>query len=99
MVAVVLDVTFEVVTLKVILVFPAGIVTDVGGVATEFELDSEMTRPVEGAADPMVTVPVTVLLPSVVVGLSFSDVRMGGFTVSGALSRTPLRFPLMSASP
>src|SRR5262249_1269708 len=76
MVTEVVAVTAVVVTVNVALVAPAATVTLAGTVpAPLFELDSVTTVPPAGAAALKVTVPVDVLPPVTVVGLSVSDER------------------------
>jgi hypothetical protein len=54
--------------------------------ADGFELDRLTTSPPAGAAEPIVTVPFTVVLafPITVVGLTATDTRVGGWTVKVA---------------
>lgn len=95
MVAVVLVPTVDVLTVKAIDVLPAGIVTVPGTVATDWLLESEMTRPPLGATEPMVTVPVDVLPPTTDAGLSFNEDKEGGLTVRVALWVLPFRLAVM----
>ena len=88
-------VTGRVVTVKVALVAPAGMVTLAGTVATaELLLESE-TRAPPVRADPLsVTLPVEGDPPLTLVGLSVTEVRVGpgggcGVTVSEAVLVTP----------
>ena len=65
-----------VLTLKVAVVAPAGIVTEPGTLATVGSLlDKEMTAPPLGAGPPNVTVPVDELPPLTLAGLTLSDER------------------------
>ena len=66
--------------MNVALIFPAGIVTDVGTVADKIELVRVMMRPPVGAGPVKVTVPVTAVveLPLTVVGLTTIEVIAGG---------------------
>ena len=66
-------------------VCPAGIVTEVGTVATfVLLLLSRTTAPPAGAGAFSDTVPVLLLPPTTVLGLSVRDSSVGGFTVSVA---------------
>ena len=73
--AVVLD-TADVVTVKALLVDPAGTVTLAGSEAAAELSESDTTAPPLGAAALSVTVPVDDAPPTTVVGLSVSDVRV-----------------------
>jgi len=84
MVAVVFDVTFVVLTVKVDDVLPAGIVTVAGTVAEESLLNSEIVSPPTGAAEPIATVPVLVFPPTTEFGAKATWVRDGGSIVSVA---------------
>jgi hypothetical protein len=96
-VAVDFELTFVVLTTKVIEVFPAGIVTVAGTVAPLSLLARVTTKPPVGAAAEIFTVPVEVLPPVTVVGLSVSDASAGGLTVSVAVSAAPLRLAVIVA--
>ena len=88
-----------VVTINVFDVLPGATVTLGGTVATEaFELTSVTTLPPLGAAADNVTVPVTELPPTILVGLRLSDASAGrgggggggaGLTVNVAVLVTP----------
>jgi len=85
--------TTLVLTGKVALVAPAGTVTLPATVAAaELLLDSVTCAPPPGAGPSSVTVPVELLPPATVVGLSASEERRtsGGFTVRVAVRVTPL---------
>jgi hypothetical protein len=84
--------TALVVTVNVALVALAGTVTLPGTVAAELLLDSVTCAPPPGAGPTSVTVPVELVPPATVVGLSASEDRRtsGGFTVSVAGRVTPL---------
>ena len=85
--------TALVLTGKVALVAPAGTVTLPATVAAaELLLDSVTGAPPPGAGPSSVTVPVELLPPATVVGLSASEERRtsGGFTVRVAVRVTPL---------
>ena len=91
MVAEVDAVTALVVTVNVALVAPAGTVTLAGTVAAVLSLDSVTCAPPAGAGPSSVTVPVELLPPVTVVGLSASEERpAAGFTVRVAVRVTPL---------
>src|SRR3989442_11651563 len=82
MVAEVDAVTALVVTVNVTLVAPTGTVTLPGTVAAVLSLDSVTCAPPAGAGPSSVTVPVELLPPITVVGLSASEERpAAGFTV------------------
>ena len=84
--------TIDVLTVKVALVAPAGTVTLAGTLATEGLLLERVTcAPPAGAGALSVTVPVEDPSgpPTTLDGLSVSEVRVGGVTVSEA-SRVPL---------
>jgi hypothetical protein len=94
-VTVVVELTAEVVTPKVALVAPAGMVTFAGtGASDVLLLTRETTTPPLGAALLSVTVPVDELPPLTLLGLTVSDVRVGpelaGITVNTALCCDPL---------
>ena len=72
-VLVVLDMTLDVVIVKLAEVAPAGTVTDAGTVAAAFELFSVTTAPFIGAARSSVTVPVELFPPTTLVGASVTD--------------------------
>jgi len=77
-------------TVKVVVVAPAGTVTVDGTVAAE-ELDESVTgKPPVGAGPLMVTVPVDVAGARTVVGFSVRPVKDGGVTVRVAVGETPL---------
>ena len=85
--------TTLVLTGKVALVAPAGTVTLPATVAAaELLLDSVTCAPPPGAGPSSVTVPVELLPPATVVGLSASEETRtsGGFTVRVAVRVTPL---------
>src|SRR2546422_11540638 len=80
-----------VVTVNVTLVAPTGTVTLAGTVAAVLSLDSVTCAPPAGAGPSSVTVPVELLPPVTVVGLSPSEERpAAGFTVRVAGRVTPL---------
>ena len=77
--------TAEVVTVNVAFTLPAATVTLAGTCATlVLLLDKATASPPAGAAPLRVTVPVDELPPTKVVGLSVTEVREGGVTVSAA---------------
>src|SRR3989442_7610816 len=83
--------TALVVTVNVTLVAPAGTVTLAGTVAAVLMLDCVTCAPPAGAGPSSVAVPVELLPPVTVVGLSASEERRAaGFTVSVAVRVTPL---------
>jgi len=83
--------TALVVTVNVTLVAPTGTVTLAGTVAAVLSLDSVTCAPPAGAGPSSVTVPVELLPPVTVVGLSASEERpAAGFTVRVAVRVTPL---------
>ena len=83
--------TTLVVIVNVALVALAGTVTLPGTVAAELLLDSVTCAPPAGAGPSSVTVPVELLPPITVVGLSPSEERpAAGFTVRVAVRVTPL---------
>ena len=91
MVAEVDAVTALVVTVNVTLVAPTGTVTLAGTVAAVLSLDSVTCAPPAGAGPSSVAVPVELLPPVTVVGLSASEERpAAGFTVRVAVRVTPL---------
>ena len=76
---------------KVVDVVPAGMVTLAGGVAIAgLELCNVTRAPPAGAGADRVTVPVTVVPPTTVLGLMRNEVRAGGVTVTPVLFTTPL---------
>jgi hypothetical protein len=82
----------KVVTGKVALVAPAGTVTPSGTLAVPGRLLARLTpTPPAGAALPSRTVPVAVVPPATLVGLTESDARAGkaGYSVSGTERVTP----------
>jgi len=87
--------TVLVVTVKIALVAPAGMVTLAGTVATDvLLLESEMTAPPLGAGALSVTAPVEGDPPVTLVGFSVSEARVGpgggwGVTVSEVVCVTP----------
>lgn len=90
------ELTLFVLTVKLALVAPAGIVMLVGTVARPvLPLESDTTAPPEGAAALSVTVAVEVFPPRTLVGLSVSEANAppvpppNGFTVSVAVFVTP----------
>jgi len=84
-VTVVFALTVVVFTVKVIEVFPAGIVTDAGTVADGELLESEIIRPPVGAAVPIATVPILVFPPFTEVGFKVRDLIVGELTVNVAV--------------
>src|SRR3989442_10376800 len=96
MVAEVDAVTALVVTVNVTLVAPTGTVTLAGTEAAELLLDSVTCAPPAGAGPSSVTVPVELLPPVTVVGLSASEERpAAGFTVRVAARVTPFEEAVM----
>ena len=81
--------TALVVAVNVALVALAGTVTLPGTVAAELLLDSVTGAPPPGAGPFSVTVPVELLPPVTVVGLTLSELGMGGITVSEAVWLAP----------
>jgi hypothetical protein len=81
--------TALVLTGKVALVAPAATVTLPATVAAELLLDSVTGAPPAGAGPFSVTVPVELLPPVTVVGLTLSELGMGGITVSEAVWLAP----------
>ena len=82
--------TALVLTGKVALVAPAGTVTLPATVATAgLLLDSVTGAPPAGAGPFSLTVPVELLPPVTVVGLTLSELGMGGITVSEAVWLAP----------
>ena len=91
-VAVVEETTTDVFTVKVALVAPAGTVTLAGTVAAGLLLERVTGAPPAGAGPFSVTVPVespTSGPPITLVGLSVSEERIGGITVSEAVRVPP----------
>ncbi len=97
-VAVVFAVTAVVLTVKVTEVLPAGIVTVLGIVAEAWPLDSDITMPPTGAAEPSVTVPVLDCPPLTDAGFSVSDSREAVLIVSFADCVTPFRLAVTVAT-
>jgi len=89
--------TVEVLTVKVIEVLPAGIVTDLGSVAEVALLDSEITAPPVGAAEDIVAVPVLDLPPTTDVGFSDRELSIGAVTVRSAILLDPLKLAVIGA--
>jgi hypothetical protein len=77
--------TAIVVTVKVAEVAPAAIVTDDGGVAALELLLRAIARPPVGAAELMVAVPVDDVPPTIEVGFSMIELRVGALIVSVAV--------------
>ena len=73
--------TANVLTTNVADTLPEGIVTDAGTVAEPTLDDSFTTMPVLGAGPERLTVPVELVPPTTLVGLSVRLVNTGGFTV------------------
>lgn len=97
-VAVTCFVTTLVVTANVAEVFPAAIVTVPGTVAELLPLAKLIIIPPEGAAAPIVTVPVDDFPPTTDAGLSVSPVIAGGLIVSVADFETPFKLaPIIAA--
>jgi hypothetical protein len=101
MVTVVFEDGLLVLTVKLALVWPAATVTLAGTVATlGLLLESVTTTPPEGAAPESVTVPVDVLPPLTLVGLSVSEERLtalAGVTVNVACFELLLRVAVITA--
>ena len=74
--------TARVVTVKVVLVLPAGMVTRVGTVASPTFEDSPMSNPLAGAAEEIVIVPVDETPPTTLVGETFKLVIFGARMLS-----------------
>jgi hypothetical protein len=91
-VAVVEKTTTDVFTAKVALLVPARTVTLAGTVAAALSLDRETTTPSPGAGPLSVTVPVDEPSgpPTTLAGISVSEERLGGKTVSEAVRVPPL---------
>ena len=97
-VAVVVAVTVVVLIVNVAEVAPAATVTLAGKVALD-ELDERATTtPPVGAGPLRVTVPVEDDPPATEVGDKLSDVTAAGFTVSVALTETPVSVPVIFAA-
>ena len=77
--------TGDVVTVNVVLVLPAGTVTDAGTVAAALLLLRAISAPPTAAGPLRVTVPVELLPPSTLVGLRLIALKAGGFTVNVAV--------------
>ena len=78
--------TAEVVTMKFALVDPAGTVTEAGTVAAAVSLLVRLTEiPPAGAGPVSVTIPVELVPPCTDAGLTLTEVRPGGVTVSIAV--------------
>ena len=92
------SVTDLVVTLKVALVAPAGIVTVSGTLAMFDSVDSLIRTPSFGATPFKVSVPVEVLPPTTLVEGKVKDVRMGGVSVRIAGTCAPVAKALTVAS-
>jgi len=88
-VAVVLDLTDLVLTVKVAEVLPAGMVTVFGAVAELMLLAREITSPPDGAGDPTVTFPMLDLPPLTDAGVKLIEVRTGGVTVIVPVTVSP----------
>jgi len=79
-----------VLTVKLALLAPAGMVTLAGGLAALLLLESATCAPPDGAAALSVTVPVDDCAPPLtLVGFSVSEETEGGLTVSEADGVTP----------
>ena len=78
----VFDVTADVLTVKVAEVLPAGMVIVVGTVAEDPVAERAMASPPVGAPILIVTVPMLVLPPTTDVGLSVTDLTVGGVSVT-----------------
>lgn len=76
-------------------VFPAGMVTVDGRVASLLLLERLTFTPPVGAAVPIVTVPLEVFPPTTDAGLRVKPVMTGGLTVSDADSETPFKLPVI----
>ena len=81
--------TALVVTVNVALVDPAATVTLAGVCAAALLLDNVTIDPPVGAAALSVTVPVELLPPVTLVGLSVTEETAGGFTVRVAVFDVP----------
>src|SRR3989442_14939616 len=90
--------TALVVTVNVTLVAPTGTVTLAGTVAAELLLDSVTCAPPAGAGPPSVTVPVALLPPVTLGGLTASEDRpAAGAPVGAAGPGTPLEASVVVA--
>lgn len=83
-------VTGVVLIVKVAEVEPAAIVTFAGTVAAAFGLVSVTSAPPVGAIPFSATMPLDVLPPTTLAGLTVKEVRTAGFTVRPALAVEPL---------
>jgi hypothetical protein len=82
--------TIDVLTVKVALALPAGMVTMDGTLAAPLLLESMTCAPPAGAGPLSVTVPVeNCTPPTTLVGFSVSEATIGGFTVSEAVRVVP----------
>ena len=82
--------TTDVLTVKVALVLPAGMVTLAGTLAAALLLESTTCAPPAGAGPVSVTVPVEVCTPpTTLLGFSVSEDTVGGVTESEADGVTP----------
>ena len=82
--------TTDVLTVKVALVLPAGMVTLAGTLAAALLLESTTCAPPAGAGPVSVTVPVEVCTPpTTLLGFSVSEDTVGGVTESEADGLTP----------
>lgn len=79
-------------------VAPVATVTVLGTEAAVWLLDNEMFNPPEGAAEPIVTVPVAVLPPRRLMGDTDRPVNTGAFTVKLALRKLLPTVPLIFAT-
>ena len=90
MVTVRVKITLEVVTVKLMVVLPAGMVTLEGTVATLVTLLLSVTlAPPLGAGPFSVSVPVDVVPPRTLVGFRVTELRLRGCTVSVAEAVAP----------
>lgn len=89
-VAVVLLVTGLVVTMKVAVVWPAGMVTEAGTWAAALSEESVTSAPPVGAGPLIVTVPVDGVPPITEVGLRLTELKTIAVTVKFALRVTPI---------
>ena len=90
--------TPAVVTVNVADVFPAAIVTVPATLAATLLLARDTEIPPDGAAAPIVTVPVEFLPPRRDVGLSVNAVIAGGLIVKVAVWDTPFKLPVIVAA-
>jgi hypothetical protein len=81
--------TRPVLTVKVALLAPAGMVTVPGAEHAPLLSETETTAPPAGAGPFSVSVPVELSRPTTLVGLSVSDVRTAGSTVRVAVRVAP----------